>query len=47
MITQLQFGQTSQGVNFLGSVSDVEFGKDESHLFVTLHNYGVENIFLL
>tara|TARA_Y100000991_G_C21957437_1_gene342777 strand:- start:57 stop:1787 length:1731 start_codon:yes stop_codon:yes gene_type:complete len=33
------------GSQFLGSVSDIEFGKDENHLFVTFHNYGVENIF--
>ncbi len=30
---------------FVGSVSDIEVGKDENHLFVTFHNYGVENIF--
>jgi len=33
------------GSEFLGSVSDVELGKDESHIFVTFHNYGIENIF--
>ena len=30
---------------FVGSISDIEIGKDENHLFVTFHNYGVENIF--
>ena len=30
---------------FIGSVSDIELGKDENHLFVTFHNFGVENIF--
>ena len=30
---------------FVGSVSDIEIGKDENHIFVTFHNYGVENIF--
>ena len=24
---------------------DIEIGKDENHIFVTFHNYGVENIF--
>ena len=30
--------------NFVGSVSDIEFGTDENEIFVTLHNYGVPNI---
>ena len=30
---------------FIGSVSDIEIGKDENQIFVTFHNYGVENIF--
>jgi hypothetical protein len=29
----------------VGSISDIELGKDENHIFVTFHNYGVENIF--
>ena len=33
------------GGQFLGSVSDIELGKDENHIFVTFHNYGVENVF--
>ena len=33
------------GNEFLGSVSDIELGKDENHIFVTFHNYGVDNIF--
>lgn len=32
------------GPNFLGSVSDIEFGDTEQEIFVTMHNYGVENI---
>ena len=33
------------GSNFLGSISDIEFGKDENHIFVTFHNYGINNVF--
>jgi hypothetical protein len=32
------------GPDFVGSVSDVEFGMNENEIFVTMHNYGVENI---
>ncbi len=32
------------GPNFVGSVSDIEFGANESEIFVTMHNYGVSNI---
>jgi hypothetical protein len=32
------------GPNFLGSVSDIEFGATELEIFVTMHNYGVQNI---
>lgn len=36
---------TSLDQNLLvGSVSDVEFGKTENDIFVTMHNYGVNNI---
>ena len=28
----------------VGSISDLEFGADENEIFVTVHNYGVENI---
>ena len=31
-------------VGFLGSISDVEFGKNENEIFVTFHNYGVSSI---
>ena len=31
--------------DFLGSISDIEFGKDENHIFVTFYNYGVESIY--
>ena len=30
---------------FSGSISDIEFGEDEKHIFVTFYNYGVESIF--
>ena len=33
------------GSAFSGSISDVEFGSTENEIFVTFHNYGVENIF--
>ena len=33
------------GDDFVGSISDIEFGKDENHIFVTFYNYGVESIF--
>ena len=32
------------GSNFIGSVSDIEFGKDENEIFVTMHNYGVVSV---
>jgi photosystem II stability/assembly factor-like uncharacterized protein len=32
------------GPDFLGSVSDIEFGTNENEIFVTMHNYGVQNI---
>ena len=32
------------GAEFVGSVSDIELGKTEDQIFVTMHNYGVENI---
>ena len=33
------------GNEFLGSISDIEFGKSDQEIFVTFHNYGVNNIF--
>ncbi|WP_124979347.1 T9SS type A sorting domain-containing protein [Nonlabens xiamenensis] len=30
--------------NFLGSVSDIEFGASEQEIYLTMHNYGVNNI---
>ena len=30
---------------FLGSVSDIEFGSSDKEIFVTFHNYAVKNIF--
>ncbi len=32
------------GSNFLGSISDIELGTNENEIFVTMHNYGVQNI---
>ncbi len=32
------------GGSFLGSISDIEFGQNESEIFVTMHNYGVTSI---
>lgn len=32
------------GTEFLGSISDIEFGKDENEILVSFHNYGVKNI---
>ncbi len=32
------------GPNFVGSISDIEFGQTEQELFVTMHNYGVQSI---
>ncbi len=32
------------GPSFVGSISDIEFGQNESQIFVTIHNYGVTSI---
>lgn len=32
------------GPNFVGSISDIEFGQSEQEIFVTVHNYGVQSI---
>ena len=32
------------GPQFVGSISDIEFGSNEEELFVTFYNYGVRNI---
>lgn len=32
------------GPNFVGSVSDIEFGANDNQIFLTMHNYGVNNI---
>lgn len=31
-------------INFVGSISDIEFGMNENELLVTFHNYGVNNV---
>jgi hypothetical protein len=33
------------GSDFVGSISDIEFGQSENDIFVTMFNYGVKNIF--
>ena len=33
------------GPEFLGSVSDIEFGTNDNEIYVTFHNYAVTNIF--
>ena len=35
---------TISGGNFVGSISDIEFGTSEQEIFVTLHNYGVNSV---
>ena len=32
------------GANIIGSISDIEFGQTENDIFVTVHNYGVTNV---
>lgn len=32
------------GASFVGSISDIEIGANENDIFVTMHNYGVTNI---
>ncbi|WP_064966761.1 thrombospondin type 3 repeat-containing protein [Tenacibaculum ovolyticum] len=32
------------GSSFIGSISDIEFGKNENQIFVTMHNYGVVSV---
>ncbi len=32
------------GPNFVGSISDIEFGENENQIFVTMHNYGVVSV---
>ncbi|NMH89176.1 thrombospondin type 3 repeat-containing protein [Flavivirga algicola] len=32
------------GAGFVGSISDIELGANENEIFVTMHNYGVTNI---
>lgn len=39
-----QFWSEIGDSSFVGSISDIEFGASENEIFVTMHNYGVENI---
>ena len=43
--TSNQTKQLISGEDFVGSISDIEFGKDENHILVTFYNYGVESVF--
>ena len=43
--TSNQTKEIISGNEFIGSVSDIEFGKDENEIFVTFYNYGVKSIF--
>ncbi len=33
------------GADFVGSISDIEFGQNENEIYITIFNYGVTNIF--
>jgi len=33
------------GADFVGSISDIEFGQTENDIFITIFNYGVQSIF--
>ncbi|MFD2915117.1 T9SS type A sorting domain-containing protein [Psychroserpens luteus] len=37
--------QRINSIDFVGSVSDIEFGQSEQEIFVTMYNYGVQSIF--
>ncbi len=32
------------GIDFVGSISDIEFGQSENEIFVTMHNFGVVSL---
>lgn len=34
-----------QGGDFVGSISDIEYGNSENEIYITFYNYGVESIF--
>ncbi len=43
-LTTLRIWSNVQDPGFVGSVSDIEFGETENDLYVTFHNYGVNNV---
>ena len=42
--TSANFTNIDPNNNIIGSISDVQFGISENDIFVTVHNYGVENV---
>ncbi|MEM6721297.1 MAG: T9SS type A sorting domain-containing protein [Bacteroidota bacterium] len=43
-LSPARFWTSVQDPGFVGSVSDIEFGETEDDVYVTFHNYGVNNI---
>lgn len=43
-LTTIRIWSNVQDANFVGSISDIEFGETEDDLYVTFHNYGVNNV---
>ncbi|MFK7750611.1 MAG: T9SS type A sorting domain-containing protein [Kordia sp.] len=43
-LTTIRIWSNVQDPGFVGSISDIEFGETEDDLYVTFHNYGVNNV---
>jgi hypothetical protein len=43
-LTTIRIWSNIQDPGFVGSISDIEFGETEDDLYVTFHNYGVNNV---
>ncbi|MCH2195894.1 T9SS type A sorting domain-containing protein [Kordia sp.] len=43
-LTTIRIWSNIQDPGFVGSISDIEFGETENDLYVTFHNYGVNNV---
>ncbi|WP_298507305.1 T9SS type A sorting domain-containing protein [uncultured Kordia sp.] len=43
-LTPIRIWSNIQDPGFVGSISDIEFGETENDLYVTFHNYGVNNV---
>ena len=43
--TSDQTKEIISGNDFVGSISDIEFGENENEIFVTFYNYGVKSIY--